>query len=183
MRIRPAVKPDPRGFTLIEMLVVVLIIGVVMAFVSLSINPTGTADRLNTEARRLEALAGAAADDAVLYGREIGLDITRGGYRFLRLGDDGWQPLVGTQTPLRPRELGDNLVIALTARDDDTPELVQPEADEDEQDVVRPKAVFLSSGEFVPFEFELYSPDVTQRYRLTGEAAGTLELKRIDGRR
>lgn len=165
------------------MLVVVLIIGVVMGFVSLSINPTGPADRLDTEARRLEALAQAAADDSVLYGREVGLDIVRGGYRFLRLGDDGWQPLNGTQTPLRQRELGDDLVIALIARDDDTPKLVQPQDDEDEEDVLRPEAVFLSSGEFVPFELELYAPDVAHRYRLTGEAAGRLDLKRIDGPR
>lgn len=165
------------------MLVVVLIIGVVMGFVSLSINPTGPADRLDTEARRLEALAQAAADDSVLYGREVGLDIVRGGYRFLRLGDDGWQPLNGTQTPLRQRELGDDLVIALIARDDDTPKLVQPQDDEDEEDVLRPEAVFLSSGEFVPFELELYAPDVAHRYRLIGDAAGTLELKRLDGPR
>ena len=52
------------GFTLVEVLVVALIIGVVMAFVSLSINPTGPADRLDTEAKRLEALATTAADDA-----------------------------------------------------------------------------------------------------------------------
>lgn len=45
------------GFTLIELLVVVLIIGVVMGFVALSINPSGAADRLDTEARRLDALA------------------------------------------------------------------------------------------------------------------------------
>lgn len=172
-----------RGFTLIEVLVVALIIGVVMAFVSLSINPTGPADRLDTEAQRLEALTRTAADDALLYGREIGLDITRGGYRFLRLGDDGWQPLAGTDTPLRPRELGEGLVIALIARDDDTPQLVQAGEDEDEEDVVRPEAVFLSSGEFVPFELELYSPDVEHRYRLVGEAGGDLEMTRIEGPR
>ena len=171
------------GFTLVEVLVVALIIGVVMAFVSLSINPTGPADRLDTEAKRLEALATTAADDAILYGREIGLDITRGGYRFLRLGDDGWQPLAGADTPLRPRELGEGLVIALIARDDDTPQLVQPDEDEDEEDVVRPEAVFLSSGEMIPFELELFSPDVEHRYRLVGEATGTLELTRIEGRR
>ncbi|MES1930518.1 general secretion pathway protein H [Salinisphaera dokdonensis CL-ES53] len=160
-----------------------MIIGVVMAFVSLSINPTGNADQLDKEARRLEALITTAADDAVLYGREIGLDITRGGYRFLRLGDDGWQPLAGPDTPLRPRELGGELVLALIARDEDAPQLVSADEDEDEQDVVRPEAVFLSSGEMIPFELELFSPDVEHRYRLVGDAAGTLERERIEGRR
>jgi len=175
------VRGQQRGFTLIEVLVVALIIGVVLAFVSLSINPTGPADRLDTEAERLNALLQTAADDAILYGREIGLDITQGGYRFLRLGDDGWQPLNVPDTPLRARELGDGLVIVLIDRGDDTPRLVQ--ADEGEEDVVRPEAVLLSSGEFVPFELELYANDVDYRYRLTGEAGGTLEMTRIEGPR
>ena len=177
------VRGQQRGFTLIEVLVVALIIGVVLAFVSFSINPTGPADRLDTEAERLNALLQTAADDAILYGREIGLDITQGGYRFLRLGDDGWQPLNVPDTPLRARELGDGLVIVLIDRGDDTPRLVQADEDADEEDVVRPEAVLLSSGEFVPFELELYANDVDYRYRLTGEAGGTLDMTRIDGPR
>jgi len=172
-----------RGFTLIEMLVVVLIIGVVLSFVSLSINPNGPSDRLNTEARRLEALVRAAADDALLYGREIGLDITRGGYRFLRLGDDGWQPIVGTDTPLRPRKLSEGVVLALIERDEDQPRLVSgdPEDEDDEEEAVRPEAVFLSSSEIVPFELEIYANDVDERFRLTGEANGDLEMERVGG--
>lgn len=169
------------GFTLVEVLVVALIIGVVLGLVTLSINPTGPADRLDTEAKRLHALTETAADDAILYGRELGLDVVRGGYRFLRLGDDGWQPLAGSETPLRQRKLDGDLVLALIAADEDRPRLV--DADEDEEDIVRPEAVFLSSGELIPFELELYSPDVDYRYRLTGEAAGRLELERIDGAR
>ncbi|MES1938958.1 general secretion pathway protein H [Salinisphaera sp. T5B8] len=177
-------RGQQRGFTLIEVLVVALIIGVVLAFVSLSINPTGPADRLDTEAQRLNALLEAAADDAILYGRELGLDITRGGYRFLRLGDDGWQPLNAPDTPLRARELGDGIVLVLIDRGDDTPRLVAADDDEEEEeDLVRPEAVLLSSGEFIPFELELYAPDVNYRYRLTGAAAGTLEMQRIDGPR
>ena len=176
-------RGQQRGFTLIEVLVVALIIGVVLAFVSLSINPTGPADRLDTEAERLNALLQAGADDAILYGRELGLDITRGGYRFLRLGDDGWQPLDVPDTPLRARELGDGIVLVLIDRGDDTPRLVAADDDEEEADVVRPEAVLLSSGEFIPFELELYVPDVDYRYRLTGAAAGTLEMQRIDGPR
>ena len=41
----------------------------------------------------------------------------------------------------------------------------------------------LSSGEFVPFELELYANDVDYRYRITGEAGGTLEMNRVDGPR
>src|SRR5699024_337924 len=56
---------DARGFTLIEVLVVVLIIGIVLSFVSLSINTNSAAERLDREARRLAALARTAATDAI----------------------------------------------------------------------------------------------------------------------
>lgn len=172
-----------RGFTLIELLVVVLIMGVVLSFLSLSINPTSKADRLDTESRRLDALLQTAADDAVLYGRELGLDIVRGGYRFIRLGDDGWQVINRAESPLRPRELPEGVVIALIERDEAQPRLAGGDEDEDEDDALRPEAVLLSSGELVPFELELYADDVDHRYRLTGEANGDLSLERVDGPR
>lgn len=178
--------PSQHGFTLIELLVVVLIIGVVLSFLSLSINPNSTADQLDTESKRLSALLQAAADDAVLYGREIGLDIVRGGYRFIRLGDDGWQVINVADSPLRPRKLPEGVVIALIERDEEQPRLVQggdDEDDEEEDNALRPEAVLLSSGEFVPFELELYANDVDYRYRLTGEANGELSSQRVDGPR
>lgn len=173
-----------RGFTLIELLVVVLIMGVVLSFLSLSINPTSNADRLDTESRRLDALLRTAADDAVLYGRELGLDIVRGGYRFIRLGDDGWQVINRAESPLRPRDLPEGVAIALIERDEAQPRLAGGgDEDENEEDALRPEAVLLSSGEFVPFELELYADDVDHRYRLTGEANGELSLDRVDGTR
>ncbi|GAB3685628.1 type II secretion system minor pseudopilin GspH [Salinisphaera aquimarina] len=177
MSIRHPRRYRDAGFTLIEMLVVVLIIGVVMSFVSLSLNPTGPADQLDTEAKRLDALTCAAADDAILYGREIGLDITRDGYRFLRLGDDGWKPINVPDSPLRARKLSEGVVIALIEQDDDTPRLA---SGGDDEDAIRPEALFLSSGETVPFVLELSANGVDHLYHLSGEAGGTLTLDRLE---
>jgi len=47
---------SPAGFTLIEMLVVVFIIGIVAAGVMLSVNLTGTDHELETESERLATL-------------------------------------------------------------------------------------------------------------------------------
>jgi len=169
------------GFTLIEMLVVVLIIGVVMSFVSLSLNPSSAADRMDTDARRIEALTQTAADDAILYGREIGLDITRNGYRFLRLGDDGWQVINVPDSPLRARELSEGVVLTLVESDEDTPRLAN--GDEDDDDTVRPEAFFLSSGETVPFALEISATGVDHFFRLTGQANGTLAMERFESAR
>lgn len=182
-RSRSRRRPAQTGFTLIEMLVVALIIGVVLSFVALSVNPTGAGDRLDTEARRLDALVGTAAEDAILYGREIGLDIVRGGYRFLRLGDDGWQPIADPESPLRERELGAAVVLALIEQDDAQPLLAGGEEEDDDEDTVRPEAIFLSSSEIVPFELELYADGVDHRFRLRGEANGEITLERVGAAR
>lgn len=180
MRAKRRNRRTQAGFTLIEMLVVVLIIGVVMSFVSLSLNPSGPADRMDTDARRLDALARTAADDAILYGREIGLDITRNGYRFLRLGDDGWQVINVPDSPLRARELSEGVVLSLVERDENAPRLA---AGSDDEDAVRPEAFFLSSGEAVPFALEISARGVDHFFRLTGEANGTLAMERIESAR
>ncbi len=177
MRARHSNATPQAGFTLIEMLVVVLIIGVVMSFVSLSLNPSGASDRMDTDAQRLNALTQAAADDAILYGREIGLDITRNGYRFLRLGDDGWQVINVPDSPLRARRLSEGVVLALIERDEDTPRLA---SGDDDDDAIRPEAFFLSSGETVPFTLEISATGVDHYFRLTGEPNGTLSMERIE---
>ena len=71
-RARACVSPA-RGFTLIEILVVLVVVGITLAFATLSVNPSGPSDRLNIEAQRLLALTQDAADEAeVLGGRRLG---------------------------------------------------------------------------------------------------------------
>lgn len=184
------------------MLVVVLIIGIVMSFVSLSLDPTGPADRLQTEATRLNALSHAAADDAVLGGYQIGLDITGDGYRFLRYGNTGWQPITATDSPLRPRSLGPGLQLtrvirnphgkphlglfpqrsAMSSNDGANSDSRTSQAAKDRRDAVHPDAVFLASGEIVPFTFELSADGVPYHFDLTGQANGTMSLKKVSAR-
>ena len=71
------------GFTLIEMLVVVFIIGVIAAGVLLSVNITGSDHELQTESERLATLMNYARDEAELQTRELGLACTARGYEFL----------------------------------------------------------------------------------------------------
>lgn len=173
------------GFTLIELLVVVLIMGIVLTFLSLSINTNSAAERLDREAQRLEALARAATDEAILYGVEIGLDITPDGYRFVRLGQDGWQVIAAPDQPLRARTLDPGMrIVRISEEDEERATLPggRDDSDDEDEDVrLQPEALFLSSGETLPFVLELYAADVAHRYRLVGQANGTLELNRLDG--
>lgn len=94
-----------RGFTLIEILAVLFIIGIVLTFATLSIGNRAASDRLHHEARRLDSLMQLASQHAVIDGVEIGFDITPDGYQFLRLDTNGWTPITASDKPLRKRKL------------------------------------------------------------------------------
>ena len=93
-----------RGFTLIELAVVVLIIGIIIAAIGINLTRSDR-DQVRDEAERLALLVQAAHDEAVLQGRVMVLELTTEGYRFLQLGDDGKLVVVGPGDLLAPREL------------------------------------------------------------------------------
>lgn len=71
------------GFTLIEILVVVLIIGIISSAVLLSVNLTGRDRELEKESDRLLTLINYAREQAELQTREYGLLFNDDGYQFL----------------------------------------------------------------------------------------------------
>jgi general secretion pathway protein H len=72
-----------RGFTLIEILVVVLIIGIVSAGILLSVNLTGRDRDLEQESDRLLSLVNYAREQAELQTREYGVIFHDDGYQFV----------------------------------------------------------------------------------------------------
>jgi general secretion pathway protein H len=87
-----------RGFTLLELLVVVVILGIAAGVVSLSVAPRE--DRLvEREAQRLGALFRLAQDEARVRGRPVAWEATTQGYRFLIGGKEPQD----ADDPLRPR--------------------------------------------------------------------------------
>lgn len=187
------------GFTLIEVLVVLVIIGVVLTFATLSVNPSGSSDRLDTESQRLQALAQAAADDAVLYGQSIGLQLTRNGYQFIALKPSGWQRVNNPDSPLRPRSLDDDIHIDRgqvqngnrrnnRGNDSSSGDLALPssvvapkensQGNDDDDSVPRPDALFLSSGELVPFTLEVSADGVDHRFDVIGRPNGDITIER-----
>lgn len=81
---RPAQRAA--GFTLLEILVVVLIIGIMTAVMVLSMNFSGHDTELRTESKRLLALMKYARDQAELQTRNYGVVFSRHGYEFVVYG-------------------------------------------------------------------------------------------------
>jgi len=92
------------GFTLIEILVVLLIIGVLLTSIVVKAFPDQQ-QVLREEAERLGMLLEQARDQAFISGRSIAWSAQNEGYTFWRLNAQRqWEPIVGDQN-LRARQL------------------------------------------------------------------------------
>ncbi|SAL59192.1 general secretion pathway protein H [Caballeronia terrestris] len=80
------------GFTLLEMLIVLVIAGILVSLASLQLTRNPRTD-LNEEAQRLALLFESAGDEAQVRARPIAWQPLDGGFRFDVRTDDGWRPL------------------------------------------------------------------------------------------
>ena len=183
------------GFTLIEILIVMLIVGIIMGLAVLSIN-LNQSSILEDEIGRIRSLTMMAGEEAILQGEEMAVQIHSNGYQFLRLLQtaDAWQWAPVTEDRLfRPRcfppgvainleiegepatlekmpcESGDVLLDA-----DNEGEDVRDNLKEDNENEI-PKVFLLSSGEMTPFELTL-TWEEGGKYTLVGEMTGELEI-------
>jgi general secretion pathway protein H len=100
-----------RGFTLIEMLVVVLIMGLLVGLVSVVTRPDARG-LLRIEAERLAQLIDLAESEASLTGRPIGWTASESAYRFWSATDGaGWSEIRNNDV-LRERTLPAGMTIS-----------------------------------------------------------------------
>lgn len=92
------------GFTLIEILVVMCIIGVLSAVLVFAAAP-GDASKARTEARRLATLLELALAEARASGESIAWSPVPGGYAFFRRNDEGEWKDFPADSPYRRRSL------------------------------------------------------------------------------
>ena len=193
VRVSPQLPVDA-GFSLLEVLVVVFIVGVLATMFTLSVGVIGGDRQLETEADRLVALMKLAREEAVIQGREIGLRFFKDRYEFSGFYEDfveyhdeenpdqsEWA-LLDESTLLGPRHLPEGLLfelqidgrdIVLTRADTEpAAEPAQGEEDEQQTETYNPQVMVFSSGDMSPF---------TVRIRREYSNAGTTLEFDIDG--
>jgi general secretion pathway protein H len=106
----PAAR-NSRGFTLIEMLVVLMIMGLFLGLVSTITRPDDRAV-LRLEAERLSQLLDFAAAEAQLTGKSIAWTADESGYRFWRLGEDSAWSEIRDSELLRARTLPQGMAVS-----------------------------------------------------------------------
>ena len=161
-------RSQQQGFTLIEIIVVVLIIGVIASFAVLSIADRAQDDRLENEVRRLTELIRLGSDEAILLGIELGMRSDGESYEFVMIGEEGAWRGYETSGPLRPRKLPGGMKLEIV-----TEEFAAPAAEEAE---LIPNILFLSSGELTPFKIRFSAEGATKVYQITGILTGKVEM-------
>ncbi len=82
----------PGGFTLVEIMVVMVIVGITIGMVSLNAIPSPRQD-LQDEARRLSLLLQLARDEAIVRNRPVTFEATPERYHFLVRNETRWEPI------------------------------------------------------------------------------------------
>lgn len=106
-------KRSTRGFTLLELMVVLVVVGISLALVMPHFMKNDD-DVLKEESMRLVALMEYAADSASSRGLWLAWSPTVSGYRFLQRNEDTnvWQPIT-TDEVLRERQLPEGMHLGL----------------------------------------------------------------------
>jgi general secretion pathway protein H len=153
---RRAAHPPRRhegGFTLLEIMIVVVIVGILISLATLSVGSIAD-DGLDEHLRRFETLFGLALEDAGMQGRELGLSFYQHGYEFsarTRVVDEEgnsrwvWVP-IDNDMLLRPRKLNEDIAVDLSLEGN---EIVLDYERDTEAEYI-PQIFVLSSGDVMP---------------------------------
>lgn len=165
-----------KGFTLIEMLVVLVIIGIVVAMIGVNLAPAPH-KMLETEAQRLALLLQQARDDAMTSGSRIAFSAEKQEYRFWQpqaiakektgVNTNPWQPH-SDQELYKPRLLAGSIVF-------EEMRINQQTVDSHVQ-----KIIFTPSGMILPFRITLSEGSL--RIAVSGNAIGQIEVDKASPR-
>jgi general secretion pathway protein H len=151
-----SVSSPPRsisaGFTLIEIMIVVFIIGLISAAAVITFGGQSRDSELDREAERLEALLDYAREQAELQTRDYGFRTTRFGYQFVVFDPlkNEWE-IAQEDDALRERKLPDGLVPTLAV---EGRPIVLP-GKWPKLDDFKPQVMIFGNGDLSSFEWTL----------------------------
>jgi general secretion pathway protein H len=161
-----------KGFTLVEILVVMLIIAAVISLTVLSVNTTGRDSQLDEESRRIEGLVGLLHERALLEGRDFGLRIEPAAYEFVSYDTrrNRWL-MMDQEREFRHRELPKGISFQLQL-DSQTVVIKAIDRNLTSGDPPGPQVAIAASGEGTPFRLILLRDATQAKAVVDGDAMG-----------
>ena len=164
------------GFSLLELLMVVAIVGLLVQAVALSWRSIGSDQELQQETGRLRGMLDLLNEEALMQSRDYGVMFTETGYRFYVFD---YQRLEWVEPQadrlLEPHTLRPLLSMALELDGRDVP--LEPDFESQDIENPEPQVMVLSSGEITPFTLEMSRVGVEGRFELTAELNGDVEVR------
>jgi general secretion pathway protein H len=164
-----------RGFSLLELMVVVAIVGVFAGAVVLSLRIVGSDREIEQEILRLRSLIDVLREEALMQTRDFGLLFTETGYRFYVYD---YQQLTWVE-PADDRLLEEHLLrkpLNMSLVIEERPVALAADFESLDMETPEPQVMILSSGELTPFEADVYRDFSDGRFTLTAALDGKLEV-------
>ena len=168
-----AVIHRARGFSLIEIMVVVFIIGLISAAVVIKIADNSRDTALDQEAERLDALFDYVREQAELQTRDFGFRANDRGYSFVVFDvlANQWRP-VEEDDALRDRQLPEGLEAHMVV---EGRSIVLDRQKKDLKDF-QPQIMIFANGDLSSFEISLQREGVEQSARLYTDEQSDIKL-------
>ena len=163
-----------KGFTLVEILVVIVIMAVVISITVLSVSSTGRDSQLDEESRRIEGLVGLLHERALLEGRDFGLRIEPAAYEFVVYDPrrDRWM-MLDQEREFRHRDLPKGITFQLQL-DSHTVVIKPIDRNLASGDQPNPQVAIAASGEGTPFRLTLQRDATQAKASVDGDALGKI---------
>lgn len=171
------------GFTLLEILVVIVIIGVIVAAGTLALGVLGKDREIEDQTRRFWAVMQQAREEAELQGLDTGVYVCSAGYEFVRLDQrlNTWQPIQNDELYAQ-RQLPEGLKFRtwIEAREI----VLKPEAPDwklkEASKKYAPQIMVLASGDIIPFELRIERDGAEAPWRVLSLPDSDLRIERRD---
>jgi len=178
-----------QGFTLIEILVVIVIVATVVSMALLSVGLVGEDAELEKERMRLASVIETVQDEALLQGREFGVEIMTSAYRFIEFDPFTriWAEVPGDDL-YRLRSLPEGLEFELYIDEKQIRLENEPKKlDDPDKPVLSagakpyvPHLFLFASGESSAYEIRLRRPQTDQELIMRGDFLGEIEFGEDD---
>lgn len=174
------------GFTLLEIMVVVVIIGVIVSAATLAFGVLGRDRQVEDETRRYWAVLQQAREEAELQSLDVAVFVSAHGYEYLRFDRrrNEWTPIADDKLYAQ-RELPEGLRFRLWL---DAREIVLKPAPPDRSDAREnqkwpPQVMVLSNGDLMPFELHIERDQAPALWRVMAKPDNDLRIERREGER